>query len=150
MKRPPWQRETAWLGAEGVAEKIRRQTTAQMRTPVNSLDELLSRPEWKGSTVSRPEWIGSKPPKGKTGPFVEVRHPSGTVATIRVVALVALCCPRCPDSKAVLRCEQCERRCCAHRFRYSRKVIHLVDGAHAPLCTACRAAFTYLDRKAAP
>lgn len=76
MKKPVWQRETKWLGAEGVAAKEEAAIARRhgLTPKVVDVHDLLSRPEWKGSSTETVE--------GPTGQIVIVRHPSGAEARI--------------------------------------------------------------------
>lgn len=117
MSRPVWLRETKWLGAEGVREKVERWARPErIGRPVDGLEDLLSRPEWAGATVAE---VG--------GGVFEVTHPSGARARVREVALEMDACHRrdCQkDAKGSYprRCPGCGRRVCSHRVGFkSRK-----------------------------
>jgi hypothetical protein len=111
---PVWDRETKWLGAEGVAAKenaaIARR--AGLKSLPRSLEGLLELPEWKGSTVeleeptytllplptTRVRIEGSKSTDGFVAPcfgprnasvkrYAVLTHPSGATMRIDVLAL---------------------------------------------------------------
>ncbi len=119
--KPVWLKEKAWIGAEGVADKIERWAGVHGDMPyVSGLEALLRRPEWAGSTVKL------------AGEFAELAHPSGAVARVRVHALEVQTCGRSKCKAPTSRCKKCDRRSCSH----------VIGGGGA--CSACHTPITYL------
>lgn len=103
MIKPVWQRESVWLGAEGVEAKCRHNRhNRHHAVPAKTLDKLLSRPEWRGATVLT------------DSEFAHVRHPSGAYARVRLVPLVEQTCGRRDCKNPYRRCSKCTRRTCHH------------------------------------
>lgn len=121
MSRPVWQRERTWIGAEGVADKVER-WAGLYRTPrePTGLEDLLSRPEWKGSTYVF------------EGDIAWVKHPSGAEARVRIEALAENTCGRKLCKNPPRRCPKCDVRTCSH---------HL-SGIKGAVCWACELPIT--------
>jgi hypothetical protein len=99
---PPWLKEKTWVGPDGIASKHDRRSYIR---PAKGLEDLLSRPEWRGATVvisqegladcawgpiyiaalsafyiNAPKFYG--PSTGRIREVAVVTHPCGAVARI--------------------------------------------------------------------